>query len=127
MENTRLILLETNIIIEYFKDNKSIIHELKKIGEINIAISEVTAAELIYGAFNKSELKKILETISTINKISIDTEISSFSISLMTGYSLTHKLSFPDALIAATAIKNNMPLFTLNKKDFKYLDVKLYE
>lgn len=127
MENTRLILLDTNIIIEYFKDNKSIIHELKKIGEINIAISEVTAAELIYGAFNKSELKKILETISTINKISIDTEISSFSISLMTGYSLTHKLSFPDALIAATAIKNNMPLFTLNKKDFKYLDVKLYE
>lgn len=127
MENTRLILLDTNIIIEYFKDNKTIIHKLKKIGEINIAISEVTTAELIYGAFNKSELKKILETISTINKISIDTEISSFFISLMTGYSLTHKLSFPDALIAATAIKNNMPLFTLNKKDFKYLDVKLYE
>lgn len=127
MENKRLILLDTNIIIEYFKDNQIIINELKKIGEINIAISEVTAAELIYGAFNKSELKKILETISTINKISIDSEISSFSIRLMTEHSLSHKLSFPDALIAATSIKNNIPLFTLNIKDFKYLDLKLYE
>ena len=34
------IYLDTNIIIEYFKDNQTIIKELKTIGETNIAISE---------------------------------------------------------------------------------------
>ena len=36
-------------------------------------------------------------------------------------YAKSHNLTIPDALIAATA-KRNIPLFTLNLKDFKYID-----
>jgi predicted nucleic acid-binding protein len=35
-------------------------------------------------------------------------------------YAKSHNLTIPDALIAATA-KSNIPLFTLNLKDFKYI------
>ncbi len=31
------------------------------------------------------------------------------------------KLAMPDALIAATAICNNLKIFTLNKKDFEFI------
>jgi len=34
---------------------------------------------------------------------------------------LSHKLSVPDALIAATALSNNTPLYTLNIKDFQFI------
>ncbi|MBK7896587.1 MAG: PIN domain-containing protein [Anaerolineaceae bacterium] len=39
----------------------------------------------------------------------------------METYSLSHKLSIPDALIAATALVHNLELFTLNIKDFRFI------
>lgn len=39
----------------------------------------------------------------------------------MSKYTLSHKLSLPDGLIAATAIVQDVPLYTLNIKDFKYI------
>jgi tRNA(fMet)-specific endonuclease VapC len=47
---------------------------------------------------------------------------------LMTDYSLSHKLSLPDGLIAATSLIENINLYTLNLKDFKYIKgIKLYD
>jgi predicted nucleic acid-binding protein len=41
-------------------------------------------------------------------------------------YRLSHNLALPDAIIGATAIYYQMPLFTYNHKDFKFLpDIQL--
>ncbi|SNX43599.1 hypothetical protein SAMN05421731_101641 [Acinetobacter puyangensis] len=46
----------------------------------------------------------------------------------MQKYVLSHKLSLADALIAATAIEQNMILYTLNYKDFHFIEgIKLYK
>jgi len=50
------VLCDTNILIEYYKDNSNILRQLKKIGAHNIAVSVITKAELFYGARNKQEL-----------------------------------------------------------------------
>lgn len=43
-------------------------------------------------------------------------------------YSLSHKLSLPDALIAATALVHNLELYTLNTKDFRSIfGLQLYQ
>ena len=34
---------------------------------------------------------------------------------------LSYKLSVPDALIAATALSQDIPLYTLNLKDFQFI------
>ncbi len=39
----------------------------------------------------------------------------------MRQYRLSHNLALPDAVIGATAIFYQMPLFTYNRKDFKFL------
>ena len=57
-----MILIDTNIIIEFYKNNALVIEELRTIGINNLAISVITQAELYYGAFNKSELLKIKKT-----------------------------------------------------------------
>jgi len=127
MADKGVILCDTNIIIEFYKGNEAIISELKKIGQKNIAISIVTVAELIYGAINKKELQQIKRDLSTLRTILIDDEISYKHIELLTEYSLSHRLNLPDALIAATAIQNDLSLYTLNKKDFQYIDaLELY-
>jgi len=53
MEEGSVVLCDTNIIIEFYKENPSIISGLRKIGQENIAVSVITAVKLLYGSFNK--------------------------------------------------------------------------
>ena len=128
MENSRLVLCDTDIIIEFYKGNSLIAKNLELIGVENIAISSITAAELIYGALNKNELNQICRDIESLNIISINEKINNKFLELMKKYCLSHKLRIPDCLIAASSIELNIPLFTLNKKDFSFIDnLNLYE
>ena len=52
-----IILCDTNILIELYKNNQTIISNLHEIGEENVAINSVTAGELIFGALNKKEVQ----------------------------------------------------------------------
>jgi tRNA(fMet)-specific endonuclease VapC len=55
-----MILCDTNILIEFYKNNTNIIQELRQIGSQNLTISIIiTRAELYYGAINKNELNRI--------------------------------------------------------------------
>lgn len=54
-----MILCDTDVIIEFYKENPQVIRNLRSIGEPNIAISIITSGELLYGALNKRELNQI--------------------------------------------------------------------
>jgi len=116
-----MILCDTNILIVFYKGNSEVIDELQKIGLSNLGISVVTAGELFYGAMDKRELGKIQKHLSLLDQIPLDGDISFRFLSLLEEYALSHKLSVPDALIAGTALSKNLPLYTLNLKDFQYI------
>lgn len=121
-----MILCDTNILIEIYRDNAQIIEAVKQIGQENIAVSDVTCAELLYGARNKKELQAIRKDLNKLTVLPIQSSISNLAVELVEKYALSHKLSLPDALIASTAITHNIELYTLNIKDFRFLkDVKL--
>jgi tRNA(fMet)-specific endonuclease VapC len=43
-------------------------------------------------------------------------------------YVLSHKLAMPDGLIAASALAHHLELYTLNIKDYKFIEgLKLYK
>lgn len=122
-----VILCDTNILIELYKNNPVIISELRKIGSKKIAISSITQAELYYGALNKQELLQIKKHLSQLKILVVDTVVSEQFIQLMENYALSHKLAIPDAIIAATALVNNLDLYTLNQKDFQFIsNLSLY-
>ncbi len=116
-----MILCDTNIFIEIYRGNNQIVNFVSKIGQDNIAISDVTCAELLFGARNKKELQAIRKDINSLYILPIDNKISRLSVELVEKYSLSHKLALPDALIAATAISYDVELYTLNKKDFSFI------
>lgn len=122
MEAQPLILCDTNIIIEVYKENLSVIAFLEKIGQKNIAVSDVTCAELLFSARNKKELQIIKKDLKKLVVFSINEEISKGAVALIEKFSLSNNLNLPDALIAATAIYYNVNLYTLNKKDFKFIE-----
>ncbi len=117
-----MILCDTNILIEFYKNNSKVIYELRRIGLDRLAVSAITQAELYYGAINKVELNKIKKHLGLLHFFSIDVMISAQFIELMETYSLSHKLSIPDALIASTALVYNLDLYTLNIKDFHFIE-----
>ncbi|MEG5038776.1 MULTISPECIES: PIN domain-containing protein [unclassified Microcoleus] len=68
-----MILCDTNILIEFYKNNTAIIQELRQIGIPNLTISIITRAELYYGALNKNELNRIQKHLDLLQNIpSID-------------------------------------------------------
>lgn len=123
-----MILCDTNILIEFYKNNTKIVLELRQIGVANLSISAITQAELYFGALNKTELRSIKRHLALLNVFPIDSGISHRFLQLMETYALSHKLSLPDALIAATVLQNGLELYTLNVKDFNFIPgLQLYQ
>ena len=123
-----MILCDTNILIEFYKGNLTVIQTLQHMGSANIAVSVITKAELFYGARDKQELVKIERHLSLCSCYGLNDAISTLFIELMSRYSLSHKVSIPDMLIAATAIRHELELYTLNTKDFKFIpELNLYQ
>ena len=73
------------------------------------------------------ELVKIKKALNAIQIIHVTEAVSERVLELLGNYSLSHNLTVPDALIAATALTNELKLYTLNVKDFKYINgIELY-
>jgi len=122
-----MILCDTNIFIEIYKGNDLIIDIFKKIGQDNVAISDVSCAELLYGARNKKELNLIRKDLDKLIVLPISSTISTYAVKLVEKFSLSHNLNLPDALIASTVIVHDIELYTLNLKDFRFLnDISLF-
>jgi len=115
------IVLDTNILIEILKNNKTIIDKLNSL-DVDFCISSITVMELYYGALNKAELFELKKFTSLFHIIEVNENISSISTELIFEYAKSHNLAIPDSLIAATAISINSKLLTLNLKDFRYID-----
>lgn len=122
MENKEMILLDTDIIIEWFKGNTKVEKRIVSIDVQNICISKVSVLEMYVGALNKRELNKINKFLDKITQLSINDEITDTAVELIYKYYLSHTLYINDALIAATAIENKIELYTLNQKDFKFIE-----
>jgi Predicted nucleic acid-binding protein, contains PIN domain len=123
-----MILCDTNILIDFFKGNETVTNEIRQIGFAELAVSVITTGELYYDARDKAELAKIQKRLALLKQVELDPETSIIFMELMGKYVLSHRLSLPDALIAATALRHDASLYTFNLKDFKYIPgIKLYQ
>ena len=120
-----MILLDTNIFIEIYRDNATVATVINNMQEI--AVCDVVRAELFYGARNKRELQEISADMEGLTVLPILPQISEMAVNFVKTYCLSHKLELADALIAATAVYHNIELCTLNVRDFVFIpNIKLY-
>lgn len=116
-----MILCDTDVFIEAFKNNADTTALLRHVGFQNISLSTITLMELYFGALNKREMTKIKKRIENLKVYELDKEISGTALNLIEKYSKSHGLRIPDALIAATSICKGIDLLTYNLKDFRFI------
>lgn len=113
-------LIDTNIFIDIFRGN---IKYHKKLLNLSGYINDIIYIELIQGGqLSKSELREIKHYIRPFIRIHISQQISITAVSLVEQYGAGHGLKLADAFIAATALSRGLPLVTLNRKDFKFIN-----
>ncbi len=128
MGQEKIVLCDTDVIIEFYRNNPKVISDLRTIGQENIRLSTITAGELIFGALNKKELNQIKNDLLSLTIIEIDNNTCERFLEIMDKYVLSHKIALPDGFIAASALVNDIELFTLNTKDFLFIEgLKLYK
>ena len=110
--------LDTNSILYYLKKHKNLSDFFISIiqGSEPVSLSVVNKIELLsYSGLQEEDEKQIKEFIQDFKMRELDDEIVDKTIEVRRKY----KLKLPDAIIAATAMINNLILVTHNKKDFK--------
>jgi predicted nucleic acid-binding protein len=123
-----MVLCDTNIFIHAFNSNADTIKQLNQIGLANVVLSAITVMELYQGMGNKMELARMKKDISYYDVIEIDQVASELATLLIKSYRLSHGLQIPDAIIGASAIVHQLPLFTYNQKDFSFMpNIQLYQ
>ncbi|AMR41028.1 type II toxin-antitoxin system VapC family toxin [Elizabethkingia anophelis] len=119
-------LLDTNICIYFLKGQFSLNNKLKEIGVDNCFISEITIAELKFGAENSIHKEKNIKNVEIIqNKFTILPIFTALDIYALEKARLRTQgktLDDFDLLIGSTAIFNNLTLVTKNVSDFERLD-----
>ena len=77
--------------------------------------------ELYQGMGNKAELAHMKKKLRFYDIAHVDSSISKMAIELIESFNLSHSLQIPDAIIGATAIVYDIPLYTYNIKDFNFM------
>ena len=115
------MLIDTDVLIWYMKGNKK---AFKLIENLNgFFISTVTYIELIQGMRNNNELNELRKAFRQWNTkiLYIDEEISLKAMFFVERHYLSNSLKLADALIAATALGNGIPILTGNDKHYNVI------
>ena len=122
-----LVICDTNIFISAFNGTNETIVELAKIGSETVLMPSVTVMELYRGMSNKEQMSKMARKIKSYNILDFNEAVSQMAIKLIQNFKLSHDLQIPDAIIAALSISYDLPLFTYNIKDFRFIpELELY-
>lgn len=125
-----MILVDSNILIDYYRDRNSELAQ--QIDSLPISLCGPVKTEVLHGAKDDDEIDLILHSFSTFDLLVTDEYDYEYSgLLLQTLRKQGIQLPMADALIAYTAIKYDVPLWTKDKH-FKYIqaiypELKLFE
>ena len=77
--------------------------------------------EIIQGCTNKSDLRKSIRRLEHFTLVQTEIEDIDWALDKLTRFHLSHNVDIMDCLIAATAQRLQIPLYTRNVKHFKPL------
>lgn len=120
-------LLDSNVLILHLRERPEITALLTQWGkESTLYISVATRTEILAG-MRPHEEERTMELLDSLENLPVDEAIADQAGRLIYQYARQGiQLSFPDALIAATALHHDLTLATTNPKHFPIPELRLY-
>jgi len=121
------ILIDTDVLIEYLRDNEKIVRNFTEVykREKKLCFSPITRAEIVAG-LRKGEEGITAKLFGLMECLKIDDAIGQKAGEYMKSYRASHSTEIADALIAATACVADLSLWTLNKKHYPMKDIEFF-
>jgi len=118
-ERAGLMLFDTDVLIWYMRGNTKAAAIIEEFPAKSISV--ITYMELLQGVRNKDEIKLVRDFLKDLDFVVIPlTENIGHRASVyMEQYCLKADMCLSDALIAATAVENNLPVCTGNSRHYK--------
>jgi predicted nucleic acid-binding protein len=116
------MLVDTDVLIWHLRGYPNATRRLDELGALTL--SAISWLEVLQGMRNKAELvavKKMLDKRAA-TLLPVTEAITRRATELMESLTLSHGLQMGDALIAATALKHQLPVLTANVKHFGAVD-----
>jgi len=118
-----MYLIDTNICIHFFRGEFNLFEKFEEAGIENCAISEITLAELVFGAENSTNPKKNYQLIEDLTDqmmiLPILNAIYVYGKEKARLRSSGTMISDFDLLIGCTALEKNLTMVTENVKEFE--------
>jgi hypothetical protein len=113
------MLFDTDVLIWVFRGNQAAARMVELARER--ALSVMTHMELVQGARSKQEVKAIKGFLAdfAFAVLPLTENIGHRAMVYMEEYSLRSGMSAGDALVAATAVEQGLPLCTANRKHYR--------
>ncbi len=120
----KIVMVDTSILIDYYrKTNKENSYWIGLVREgYKFAISSVTKYEIYTGA-TQSQLSFWDNVLQSVDILALDETAVDISVEINAVLKRKRKqIDIADLFIAATAVANNLPLATINRKHFERID-----
>ena len=113
-------LLDTNICVRFMRQKFGVDEHIEKVGWEHCCISEVTVAELLFGAERSNNVERNLQLVTDfcldIKVIPLSSALCCYARSKAALYSQGTPIEDLDLFIGCTAVANQMIMVTENKK-----------
>jgi predicted nucleic acid-binding protein len=115
------MIIDTDVLIWYMRGNVKAKKTIDKLDSFYISV--VTYMELVQGMRNKIELSSMRQFMRAhkVQVLYITEEISTKAMIYVEQNYLSSSMQLADALIAATATSNGLPILTANDKHYKVI------
>lgn len=124
------VLVDSSVFIEAQKlPNSDASEELRKlIASGEAAVIGPVVIEYVRGARSPQQIEFLTQSVLSIHYLDIDRQAWVIAAKVSNRLMRSgNRISVPDAAIAATAIRHNVPLYTLDKGFNRIPELKLYE
>jgi predicted nucleic acid-binding protein len=111
-------LIDTNVFSRIFKGNLQVTQFVESLESV---IDATIYIECLQGSKSNQEKRVVEKYLRKFSLLPITPESSVIAIELIRNYSNSHGLLLPDALIAATALENDLTVLTYNIGDFQFI------
>lgn len=111
-------IVDTNVFSKIFKGDSAVKIYVES---LNAVIDTTIYIECLQGSKSNQEKREIKKYLDNFPLLQITPTVSRAAIRLIDSYSNSNGLLLGDALIAATALENDLTILTYNVGDFQFI------